>query len=327
MRQEETNIFPVMKKISNEVKVGAIALITILIFIWLYNFLKGKDLFSSTATYYVVYDKVGGLAESSPVEVNGYKVGVVQSIKFLDALSGKLLVVLSVDRNFRLPVNTVAEITTATLVAGMKVQFIYGEGPDTYNYNDTIPGRLAESIIGRIESELGPLSERIIHLIGSLDSVVSSLNEVIDADFRKNIGESVAALNSTASSLSSIIGSKEAELKETLVNINEFTSMLAANSEKMSNTFSSLESIADTIASSDIYTSAVRLRESLEKTSLLLDKINKGEGTAGQLITNDSLYNNLSKSLGSLDLLLQDLKENPGNYVHFSLFGRKNKSD
>ena len=83
-----------MKKISNEVKIGVTALITILVFIWLYNFLKGKDLFSRTAHYYVVYDKVGGLAESSPVEVNGYKVGVVQSIKFLDPESGRLLVTL-----------------------------------------------------------------------------------------------------------------------------------------------------------------------------------------------------------------------------------------
>ncbi len=72
-----------MKKISNEVKVGVTAVLTILVFIWLYNFLKGKDLFSSTAHYYAVYDKIGGLAESSPVEVNGYKVGVVQSIRFL----------------------------------------------------------------------------------------------------------------------------------------------------------------------------------------------------------------------------------------------------
>ncbi len=87
-----------MKKISNEVKVGATALLTIIVFVWLFNFLKGKDLLKSTATYYTVYDKVGGLAESSPVEVNGYKVGVVRSVEFLDAVSGRLLVVFSVNK-------------------------------------------------------------------------------------------------------------------------------------------------------------------------------------------------------------------------------------
>ncbi len=316
-----------MKKISNEVKVGATALLTILVFIWLYNFLKGKDLFSSKVQYYVVYDKVGGLAESSPVEVNGYKVGVVQSIKFIDARSGRLLVVLSVDKNFRLPVGTIAEITTATLIAGMKIQFVYGEGPDTYNNRDTIPGRLAESIITRFESEIAPLSDKIIHFILALDSVVSSLNEIMNNDFRKNIRESLAGLSGTAQSLHNVIGSKESELKEILDNINRFTAMLSENSEKMSSTFSSLESVADTLAAADIYGTAENLKQTLEKTSGLLENLSSGRGTAGQLMTNDSLYTNLTNSLASLDLLLQDLKANPRKYVHFSLFGRKNSSE
>jgi phospholipid/cholesterol/gamma-HCH transport system substrate-binding protein len=108
-----------MKKLSNEAKIGITVIITILVFIWLYNFLKGKDLFSSTSHYYVIYDKVGGLAESSPIEVNGYKVGVVQSIRFIDPESGRLVVTLSVDKGFKLPQQTVAEITTASLIAGL----------------------------------------------------------------------------------------------------------------------------------------------------------------------------------------------------------------
>ncbi len=99
-------------KISNEVKVGAVALLTIVAFIWLFNFLKGKDYFKKTANYYCIYDEIGGLAESSPVEINGYKVGVVQSIDFVDEVSGKLLVEFSVSKDFKLPLNTVAEITS-----------------------------------------------------------------------------------------------------------------------------------------------------------------------------------------------------------------------
>jgi phospholipid/cholesterol/gamma-HCH transport system substrate-binding protein len=105
-----------MKKISNEVKVGVIALLTIVVFIWLYNFLKGKNLLNNDGIYYAVYDKVGGLAESSPVEVNGYRVGVVQSIKFIDPISGRLLVQFSVDRDFKIPVGTVAEIVPVSLL-------------------------------------------------------------------------------------------------------------------------------------------------------------------------------------------------------------------
>jgi len=307
-----------MKKISHEVKVGITALITIVVFIWLYNFLKGKNLFSSTSHYYVVYEKVGGLAESSPVEVNGYKVGVVQSVRFLDPLSGKLLVTLTVDKGFRLPKETVAEITTATLIAGMKIQFIYGDGPGTYNNGDTIPGRLAESLLTKFEKELVPLKDKVTDLVTVIDSVISSINDIMDPQFRMNVRSGIASLSNTARSID------EAELESTLENVNKFTQMLADNSDKLSSTFSSLETVADTLAAADIYASVNNLKLSLEKAALLMDNLNSGQGSAGQFMTNDSLYNNLSSSLASLNLLLQDLKANPKRYVHFSVFGKKN---
>ena len=134
-----------MKKISNEVKVGATALITIVIFVWLFNFLKRKDFFKKHSKfYYTVYDKVGGLAESSPVEINGYKVGVVRSLDFIDAESGRLLVEFSVKKNFKLPKNTVAEIVPVSLLGGMKVQFVYGNGPGYLPLRGIPYRRLAE---------------------------------------------------------------------------------------------------------------------------------------------------------------------------------------
>lgn len=307
-----------MKKISNEVKIGFTALITLLVFIWVYNFLKGKDLFSKTSHYYVIYDNVGGLAESSPIEVNGYRVGVVQSLKFLDPQTGRLLVTLSVDKGFRFPVNTFAEITTASLLAGMKIQLVYGNGPGTYSDGDTIPGRLAESLITKVENELGPLKEEISELISAIDTVVGSVNEIMNPQFRTNLRSGIASLSNTAKSID------EAELKATLENINKFTKMLAENSDKLTSTFSSLENIADTLAAADIYSSVNNLKSSLEKASVLMGNLSNGQGTAGKLFTNDSLYTNLSKSLESLNLLLQDMKANPKRYVHFSLFGKKN---
>lgn len=307
-----------MKKITNEVRIGITAFIAILVFIWLFNFLKGKNLFSKTANYYVVYEKVGGLAESSPVEINGYKVGVVQSVRFLDPLSGRLLVELSVEKGFRLPVNTVAEITTASLIAGMKIQFVYGNGPGTYSSGDTIPGRLAVSVLSKIENEFLPLKDKISDLISAIDTVIGSINDVMDPKFKSDIRSGVASLSNTARSIN------ESELKSTLENVNKFTQMLAENTGKMTSTFSSLENIADTLAAADIYSSVNNLKFSLEKAAALMENLNNGQGTAGQLMTNDSLYTNLSNSLGSLNMLLQDLKTNPKRYVHFSVFGKKN---
>jgi phospholipid/cholesterol/gamma-HCH transport system substrate-binding protein len=312
-----------MKKISNEVKVGATALLTIVVFVWLFNFLKGKDFLKSTAIYYTVYDKVGGLAESSPVEINGYKVGVVRSIGFIDAISGRLLVEFSVNKNFKIPKNTVAEIVPVSLLGGMKVQFVYGNGPGTYSVGDTIPGRLAESLMDKIDTEILPVKEKISNLIVVLDSVISSVDEIMNPEFKKNFSGTLAHLNSTTASLDKVIGSKEKELAATLDNIKKFTQMLSDNSGKMNKTFSNLEAITDTLAAADIYSSVSNLKASLEKSALLMDNLNKGKGSAGQFLTNDTLYTNLTNSLESLNKLLKDMKSNPKRYVHFSVFGKK----
>jgi phospholipid/cholesterol/gamma-HCH transport system substrate-binding protein len=313
-----------MKKISNEVKLGAIAIVTIVGFIWLYNFLKGKDLLSNKSHYYAVYDQINGLAGSSPVEINGYKVGVVQEIKFLNNGSGRLLVKMSVGKGFSLPKETVAEVTTATLIAGMKIRLVFGSGPGVYKNGDTIPGRLAESIITKFENELVPLKEKVTSMIIVLDSVLSGINDVMNPEFRKNIRNSVANLNHTTKSIDEIVGSKEAELKSMLADLSKFSKMLSDNSGKIGNTINNLQTISDTLAAADIYSTVMNLKTTLEKTSKLMDGMNKGKGTAGQLFTNDSLYIKMNNSISSLDLLLKDLKANPRRYVHFSLFGKKN---
>jgi phospholipid/cholesterol/gamma-HCH transport system substrate-binding protein len=312
-----------MKKISNEVKVGVVTLITILVFIWLYNFLKGKDFFSNSAYYYTIYDKIGGLAESSPVEINGFKVGVVQSIEFQNAESGKLIATFSVSKDFKLPKNTVAEIVPVSILGGMKVQFVYGNGPGTYSDGDTIPGVLAESITDKIETEFLPLKDKISKLVSTLDSVISSVNSIMDKGFKDDLKATMANLNNTTGSIERIVGSKEKELKATLESVDKFSRMLSENTGKMNKTFSNLESITDTLAAADIFTSITKLKESLEQAALMLNNMNKGKGTAGQFLTNDTLYTNLTNSMESLNLLLQDLKANPKRYVSVSVFGKK----
>jgi len=311
-------------KISNEVKIGAVALVTIIVFIWLFNFMKGKDYFKRTANYYSVYENIGGLAESSPVEINGFKVGVVQSIDLVSETSDRLLVMFSVSKGFKLPANTIAEILPVSIIAGMKVQFVYGEGPGYYSDGDTIPGILSASVLSTLGEVIDPVKEKVMDLVTVLDSVITSINNIVNPEFKKNLSGTMANLENTTGSLGRILGSRETELKETLYNITKFSEMLSANTVKMNNTFSNLESITDTLAAADLYNSISNLKASLEKASLILENLGDGKGSAGQLLTNDSLYTNLNNSLGSLNLLLEDVKSNPKKYVHFSLFGKKN---
>jgi phospholipid/cholesterol/gamma-HCH transport system substrate-binding protein len=314
-----------MKKISNEVKVGAVAFLTIVAFIWLYSFLKGKNIFNPSATYYVVYNEIGGLTETNPVQINGYKAGVVRDIEFINDKTGRLFVELSVKKDFILPVGTVAEITTASLIAGMKIRLVFGNGPGSYKSGDTIPGRLAESIITKFEKEMTPLKDKISGLIGSLDTVLIGINDIMSPEFRANMRATMANLKNTTRNANELLSARDTGLKSAIADLSRFSKMLSSNSAKMGKTIGNLETITDTLAAADLYKTVTNLKMTLEKTSSILTRMNDGKGTAGKFMANDSLYTNLNNSVKSLDLLLKDLKANPKRYVQVSVFGKKSE--
>ncbi|MFN2314987.1 MAG: MlaD family protein [Bacteroidales bacterium] len=310
-------------KISHEVKVGTVAVITIGAFILLFNFLKGTALFTSTDTYHIVYSDIAGLTESSPVEINGYQAGVVQDIRLINDGTGLILVSLSVDRNFKVPRDTRAEITTATLIAGMKVVMRMGESSEMCHNHDTIDGYVATSIIDRLSQTLSPLEGNITDMIIKLDSVVSSLNDLFTPQMTGNLRSAVEDVSGITASIREISDSKKDELAASIDDLKAFTTMLSSNSTTLDSTLKNIGEISDALASADLGTTLASLRTSLENLDQIVQGISKGEGSAGKLVTNDSLYTNLSNTLFNLDLLLRDLKENPKKYVHFSLFGKK----
>ncbi|MRR20177.1 MCE family protein [bacterium] len=310
-------------KISHEVKVGTVAVITIGAFILLFNFLKGTALFTSTDTYHIVYNNIAGLTESSPVEINGYQAGVVQDIKLINDGSGLILVSLSVDRNFKVPRDTEAEITTATLIAGMKIVLRMGESSEMCHNHDTLSGYVATSIIDRLSQTLSPLEGNIADMIIKLDSVVSALNDVFTPEMTDDIRSAMSNVNDLTGNLKEVSDSKKDELMVAIDDLKVFTAMLSANSSALDSTLKNIEEISDAVASADLGTTLASLRSSLANLDDIVKGINEGEGSAGKLVTNDSLYTNLNNTLYNLDLLLQDMKENPKRYVHFSLFGKK----
>jgi phospholipid/cholesterol/gamma-HCH transport system substrate-binding protein len=300
-----------------------VAVITIGAFILLFNFLKGTALFTSTDTYHIVYNNIAGLTESSPVEINGYQAGVVQDIKLINDGSGLILVSLSVDRNFKVPRDTEAEITTATLIAGMKIVLRMGESSEMCHNHDTLSGYVATSIIDRLSQTLSPLEGNIADMIIKLDSVVSALNDVFTPEMTDDIRSAMSNVNDLTGNLKEVSDSKKDELMVAIDDLKVFTAMLSANSSALDSTLKNIEEISDAVASADLGTTLASLRSSLANLDDIVKGINEGEGSAGKLVTNDSLYTNLNNTLYNLDLLLQDMKENPKRYVHFSLFGKK----
>jgi len=314
-----------MNKISHEVKIGAVALITIIAFILLFNFLKGSALFTSTDTYHIVYSNIAGLTESSPVEINGYQAGVVQDIKLINDGSGLLAVSISVDRNFNIPVGTKAEITTATLIAGMKIILRMGESSVMHHNHDTLEGYVATSIMDRLSQTLSPIEENMTGLVVKLDSVISGINNLLTPEMTSDIRSAVSNVNGITANLKEISDKEKDELMASIEDLKKFTSMLASNSSALDTSLKNLAAITDTVASADLSSSLASLKASLKHVSELTEGMSKGQGSAGKLMTDDSLYINLNNTLYSLDQLLQDMQANPKKYVHFSLFGKKDE--
>ena len=313
-----------MKKISPELRVGIIAVVIVILFIWLFSFLKGRNLLSSYDHYHIRYENVASLVPSSPVEISGLKAGLVNSVKLVNDGSGLIEVMISIEKNYKIPENSIAEITTATLIAGMKIDLLLGDSDIMLKSGDDIEGRVAVSIIDKLDNNLNPVIISTKRLIEDMDTLLNKMDILFSEDLSSNLEKSVENIRETSSDFRDLMSGNSDDLSQLISNLNSFSQMLGDNAGKLDSTFSSLNKIATSISESEMDSTLRSVRASLARTSEILDKINSGKGSAGKIINDDSLYINLTNSMESLEILLKDIQMNPKKYVHFSIFG-KNK--
>lgn len=302
-------------KYTKEVKTALLAIVAILLFIFGYSFLKGKNWFDSSRTFYAVYNNVEGLSPSSPVTINGLRVGNVTDISFLDT-SGRLVVTFTVENEFPFSKESVAQVYGGGLIGGKSLAVLPEyEAGNLAKSGDTLPSSIEEGLLELVNDRLTPLQEKVERVITSTDSLINSFNEVMNPATRENLKQSIENLNTTISSLRNSANSVEG--------------ILSDNSPKLNRTFTNLDEMStnlntfsDTLVAIDIK----RLTDDLENTVTNLEemseKLNSGEGTVGRLINDPSVYNNLERATNQLDELIQDVKLNPKRYVHFSIFGK-----
>ena len=308
-----------MKKISREVKIGFVAIITIAVLIWGWNFLKGINIFKPTSSYYVVYDNIQGLIESGVVLLNGYKVGHVSEIRFDKDDVNRIVVEVSMDENVRLPDGTAMLIKNSSLVSNIKDMIILlGEGPGYHEAGDTLVGAMEKDITELI----GPIKDKAEIVLTRIDSTLAAVNDVLDVSTRQHLKSTLADLSLTAGQLSASLASG-GDLDKSFENLASVTGNLRNNNENLSETLQNISSLSDSLEKADIKAVVEKADQTFDKLDMAITKIQKGEGTAGKLISNDSVYNNLNSALFSLDSLLIDLKDHPKRYVHFSVFGKK----
>ncbi|HLU50683.1 MAG TPA: MlaD family protein [Flavobacteriaceae bacterium] len=302
--------------LSREVKTGLLAVFAIATLILGYNYLKGTNLLKRTQTFYVVYDNVEGISDASFVTINGLKVGKVQEIQ-LNQKTGKLVVALSVESNYKIPKGSTAKPYGGLLVGGKNIAI-------TPDYSQTEMAKSGETLQGIqdggmmdiVSNELEPLKLKIENAVVSADSLIHALNTVLDTNSREDIKKSLANFNAITTSF-----------KKTSV---ELEQLLSGNRGKLDNTFTNLENVSqnfsklsDSLAQIEVN----RLMQDLETTIANLkdatSKLNNSEGSIGKLLNDEKLYDNLEGASRQLEQLLQDLKLNPKRYVHFSLFGKR----
>jgi len=322
--------------LSSEVKTGIILITGFVILIWGINYLKGKDFFSNQNKFYVIYEHVDGLIPANPVVINGLKIGTVRTLNIIPDNSGRIIVAINISNDIMIPENSVAQIYSTDLLGAKSIRIILGDSKVPAPDGDTLKAEIQKSLSQDINAQVAPIKEKAEALLASMDSVLVIFQSVFNDSTRSNlkksfasIAEALIAIEHISFNVDTILTAQKGNIKGIIINLQSITDNIKNNNEKISKAIENFSSIADTIAKANLSATLNSTRKTLEETAKVLDKINRGQGSLGQLANNDSLYNNLNNAAASLDALMKDMKANPKRYINLSVisFGSGNKKN
>lgn len=300
-----------MKKFSKEIQIGLVTIVGAVVLYFGLQFLKGLTVFSTDSNYYVKFKDISGLSSSSPVYANGYRVGVVENIIYDFEGAGEIVAVVGINNEMRMPKGTTADIVS-DLLGNIKLELRLG---------DKAAGVLApgDTIIGG--QELGAMAKaaeiipQVQSLLPKLDSILVSVNALLAdpalAHSLHNIEQITGSLTSTSKDLNRLTTSLNRQMPQMLENADG----LLANTNSLTRNLNEL----------DLAATMQKVDHTLWNVEQMTAKLNSNEGTIGLLMRDPGLYNNLNATMMHADSLMIDLKRHPKRYVHFSVFGKKDK--
>lgn len=310
-------------RISKELKAGLIAIFAIISFMIFFQFLKGKNVFTTDNFFYIKYDNVAGLEKSNAVTINGLKVGLVDDIIPITSPEGKInfVVKIAVNHQYSFSKNSNVEIFEPGLMGGkqLKINLVYDQ--NTAKDGDTLRGEFRPSAMAAMASEMGPKASSVLT---KMDSALAQTNKLLDEQNRReikllliNLNQTIASFKATSDQTNRLLAGSEPKINALLNNANH--TMISTK-----NTLDKFGNVAEGIDMQKLNNSLAKLGESADKLNQIMAGIERGEGSLGKITKNDELYNNLAKTSNSLNELITDLKENPKRYINISVFG-KNK--
>ena len=300
-----------MKKFSKEIQIALVAVVGIIVLYFGLQFLKGMTLFSTDNRYFVKFQDVSGLSVASPIFANGYRVGVVETIEFNYENTGEIVASIGVDKNMQVPKGSRAEIAT-DLMGNVKVQLVLGNVADgVVAPGDTITGGQQVGAMGKAADMIPTIQQ----MLPKLDSILASVNTLLAdpaiASSLHNVDQITANLSRTSQDFSQLTAQLNRQMPQMLKNADG----VLANTNQITKNLNELD-IAATMTS---------VNSTLKNVEQMTATLNSREGTLGLLMRDPGLYNNLNSTMMHADSLMMDLKQHPKRYVHFSVFGKKDK--
>ena len=312
-------------KISNETKVGALAVVALALLITGFNFLKGKNVFSHSANIYAVFTDLGPLEKSNQVKINGLPVGTVYTLAPKDKDVSGIVVTINLTKDVNIPKNSVAYITS-TLVGTATITIEKGDAKEYMHEGDTIATRIENGILGDVKNQLSPTLIKIKEVIDSLKVALGGINRILDPNTKGNISQILMNLKDASNSLKSLVSSKNGPLSETLSNASSVTGNLKKNNDSITALINNANSLAKKFNSLPLSQTLDSVKTALSELKQTLTKVNSTNGTIGALMNDKAIYNKLSSTIASAELLLDDIRVHPKRYVNISVFGKKDKS-
>jgi phospholipid/cholesterol/gamma-HCH transport system substrate-binding protein len=313
-------------KVSNETKIGALAAVAITVLILGFNFLKGRNLTVRKNRIYAVFNKVEGLNPSDQVQINGLQVGNVYDIVEKDENLTGIVVSFNVTRPIQIPDDSYATIISSPLGAA-SVSIVKGSSSRFVHSGDTIGTFVSKGIFEELRSGLNPAMDKVNGTLKSLDSLLEVVGTVFDPKTKNNIQSIISHLANSSSSLSIMLDPKNGDLAHTLSNVSSFTGNLRNEKDTINRILGNVDRLTSKMAGLELETTLKKLQTAVDNLNGVLAKANKGDGTIGMLVNDKKLYNNLTSTSNSLNILLQDLRIHPKRYINVSVFGKKDKTE
>jgi phospholipid/cholesterol/gamma-HCH transport system substrate-binding protein len=311
-------------RFSKEARIGLLVAGAILIFFAGFYFLKGANIFSGENEYYVYYDDVQGLQASSPVQIKGMSVGRVSSI----ALNGqsRVKVTIAISKKTKIPQGTVAKLASTDLLGSKAISLELSNSTAIVKDEDTLGSAVQGGIIDAISVEITPLIKDMRHAVGSLDTVLSTVNGVLDVQARENLRQTLANLDATMANFSQLshrLNAESGQLAHVIQNANSITTNLANNNERITRIINNAALTTDQLSKAPIEQTMKDLQGTIHQLQAVVNKVNSKDGSLGMLVNDDGLYNSLNSSLGTLNSLMADIQAHPTRYINVTIFGRK----